>query len=292
MTSAGAVRSRGERLRVVAVRLAIASGLAAAAWLAGAVAAHADESPARADVLSPSTVSEVQEPAKTDAVARAGGLGARITERVTARLDRPGTALRGTATPLTSHDEADASGGGMVAVGSDEVRPLPEQDGPAPAPIRSTRTAKSAEGSVSAVRPPRQAPPPPPPPVQQPAPVEPVVEPVVVETPPAAPVLSSRPMVTVRTVEPKAAEPPAGTRPKQDDGPDLPMPDPRKPAPSAPSSASLGGTASDNGGARGATALVTAPLPQLPKPSLVTVEHPRNAGSPSNTPGLPPTSPD
>ncbi|MCO1579351.1 hypothetical protein M8C13_26715 [Crossiella sp. SN42] len=290
MTSAGAVRSRGERLRVVAVRLAIAGGLAAAAWLAGAVAAHADESPARADVLSPSTVSEVQEPAKTDAVARAGGLGARITERVTARLGRTDTTLRGTATPMTSEDEADAAGGGMVTVGSDEVRPLPEEDGPAPAPVRTTRTAKSAEGSVSAVRPPRQAPPPPPP-VQQPAPVEPVVEPVV-ETPPAAPVLSSRPMVTVRTVEPKAAEPPAGTRTKHDDVPDLPMPDPRKPAPSAPSSASLGGTASDNGGARGATAMVTVPLPQLPKPSLVTVEHPRNAGSPSNTPGLPPTSPD
>ncbi|MCK2236656.1 MULTISPECIES: hypothetical protein [unclassified Crossiella] len=286
MTSAGAVRSWGERLRPAAVRLAIAGGLAAAAWLAGAVAANADESPARVDVLSPSTDSEFQEPAKTDAVARAGGLGARITERLNAKLGRPSTAL----TTLVAEDDGlDAKGGSLATTGSAEVQPIPEDEGAAPASIRTIRTPKSAEGTASAFRQPKPVPPP----AELPAP-PPVVEPEVAP-PPAepAPTVAARTVTTVRQAIGKVVPQPSTDRAEHQDFPDLPTgPDHRQPTPHAPSSASLGGTASDNGGARGATALITAPLPQLPKPSLVTVERPRTAGSPHNTPGLPPTSPD
>ncbi|MBB4674552.1 hypothetical protein [Crossiella cryophila] len=288
MTSAGAVRSWGERLRPAAVRLAIAGGLAAAAWLAGAVTANADESPARVDVLSPSTDSEFQEPAKTDAVARAGGLGARITERLNAKLGRPSSALT---TMVAEDDGLDAKGGSLATTGSAEVQPLPEDEGDSPAPTRAIRTPKSAEGSVSAVRQPR---PTPPPPAELPAP-PPVVEPEPTPPPAAepAPVVATRTVTTVRQAIGKVVPLPTDDRAEQHDFPDLPTaPDHRHPTPHAPSSASLGGTASDNGGARGATALITAPLPQLPKPSLVTVERPRTAGSPHNNPGLPPTSPD
>lgn len=287
MTSAGVVRSWGERLRTTAVRLAYAGGLAAVAWLAGAVTAHADETPARVHVLSPSTVSDAPEisatpeTAQTDAVARAGGLGDRIRERTVAKIDQQAAFA-----PAVAEDEGiEAKGGGMATTDSDEVQPLPVE--PAPRPAGSVRTAKSAEGSASAVRPVRPVPPPAPEPA--PAPVEPVAEEPVAAAP-SAPLV--RPAGALRTVVPQTAEPPPTDRAKHEDVPDLPGPDPRKQAPSAPTSSSLSGSASDNGGARGATALVTAPLPELPKPSLVTVERPRNAGSPHNAPGLPPTSPD
>ncbi|WP_344873655.1 hypothetical protein [Allokutzneria multivorans] len=73
MSSTGTVRSWGERLRAVAVRLAVTGGLAATAWLAVATTATADEAPARVDVLSPSVVLEQgQRPA--DAATPAGVL--------------------------------------------------------------------------------------------------------------------------------------------------------------------------------------------------------------------------
>ncbi|MFB9905151.1 hypothetical protein [Allokutzneria oryzae] len=73
MSSTGTVRSWGERLRAVAVRLAVMGGLAAATWLATATTANADETSARVDVLSPSVVLEQgQRPA--DAATRADAL--------------------------------------------------------------------------------------------------------------------------------------------------------------------------------------------------------------------------
>ncbi|SDN17286.1 hypothetical protein SAMN04489726_5320 [Allokutzneria albata] len=102
VSSTGTVRSWGERLRAVAVRLAVTGGLAATAWLAVATAASADEAPARVDVLSPSVVLEQgQRPA--DAATQAGALVDRLATSNAARLraakapavtDRPAAVVR------------------------------------------------------------------------------------------------------------------------------------------------------------------------------------------------------
>ncbi|WP_209707260.1 hypothetical protein [Crossiella equi] len=276
MTSAGVVRSWGERLRVASLRLAAAGGLAAVAWLAGAAVAHADEAPAPTDLLSPSSA--------TGSVTQADDLGERIKERTLAKLGREPVST------LTTLVTEDADEDGTRTTEPDEVlTPSPDSTGGSTTVNRATR--RSTGGSASAVRPVPPPAPAPPPAVELPAPAPaPVVEP----EPEIAPGPPARPVATVRTAVPQLVEPPAPDRGVDRDV-DLPTHEPRHPTPSAPgNNASTGGSGSisDNGGARGATAMVTTGLPQLPKPSLVTVEHPRNAGSTHNTPGLPPTSPD
>lgn len=74
MSSTDTVRSRGELLRAVVVRLAVVGGLTVAAWLAGAVTANAAEVSARAGDPSPSAVLQQGEQ-PMDALARAGICG-------------------------------------------------------------------------------------------------------------------------------------------------------------------------------------------------------------------------
>ena len=192
VSSTGTVRSWGERLRAVAVRLAVTGGLAATAWLAVATAASADEAPVRVDVLSPSVVMEQgQRPA--DAATPAGALVEPIAGSNAARLraarvaERPASATVRT-TAAADHSELRDLIRDLLRIrltpssprpGEDPdaglTRPLPEP-GPGapnllPAGPERPPLGNHSSGEVSAERP-KPLPLPAPDPVTLPAPAE------------------------------------------------------------------------------------------------------------------------
>ncbi|MCP3799059.1 hypothetical protein NLX83_07295 [Allokutzneria sp. A3M-2-11 16] len=282
MSSTGTVRSWGERLRAVAVRLAVTGGLTATAWLAVATAASADEAPARVVVLSPSVVLEQgQRPA--DAATPAGALVDQAAVSNAARLraaklaERPAPAAVRTTAGADHADLRDLirdllrirltpSG---PAPGEDPdaglTRPLPEPDPGAPnlLPAGPERPplGDHSSGEVSAERP-KPLPWPEPDPVTLPAP----------DTPPAqAPADEANARhghhASVRQAPGRSSLSLGGTGDAKKDGvPTLPHEDSKK------SPVQTGTSPAGNGLAEGGPHRTAAGLPALlPPPPVLSV---------------------